>query len=227
MTEEPQGTVAGSQREYRSSVSGDTGQTHTVLKGEHLSLIAKKYGIQWEKIWDDAGNSDLRTRRKTPNILHPGDVLVIPERASKEETGSTEQRHRFRLLGSQRIRVVIRDEFGKPFSKYKFCLSISGREDLNDPLTDDGVLEADVPLDVKKARLFLKGIYLTFTLNIGELNPTAGLSGVQQRLKNLGFYDGQVDGKLTPKTRSAIAGFQNSVNLPPAGIADRDTRKGW
>ncbi|MGE5280203.1 MAG: peptidoglycan-binding domain-containing protein [Deltaproteobacteria bacterium] len=36
---------------------------------------------------------------------------------------------------------------------------------------------------------------------------------IQQALKNAGYYDGEVDGKFGPKTKSAIEAFQDANNL--------------
>lgn len=36
---------------------------------------------------------------------------------------------------------------------------------------------------------------------------------IQQALKNAGFYDGEIDGKIGPRTKKAIEGFQAQNNL--------------
>ena len=53
---------------------------HTVEQGEHLSSIAAKYGFQKvATIWDHPDNAGLKSKRKNPHILLPGDKVVIPE----------------------------------------------------------------------------------------------------------------------------------------------------
>ena len=58
--------------------TGDTAasQTYTVVSGDSLSKIAKKFygdANQWKKIFD--ANTD---KIKNPDLIHPGQVLAIP-----------------------------------------------------------------------------------------------------------------------------------------------------
>ncbi len=46
---------------------------------------------------------------------------------------------------------------------------------------------------------------------------------IQQALKNSGHYDGALDGKIGPGTRSAIREFQRDSGLKPDGIVGRNT----
>ncbi len=46
---------------------------------------------------------------------------------------------------------------------------------------------------------------------------------IQQALKNAGFYQGAVDGKLGPQTRAAIKEFQRVHGLTDDGVVGRQT----
>ncbi len=46
---------------------------------------------------------------------------------------------------------------------------------------------------------------------------------IQISLKNAGYYDGKVDGKLGPKTKAAIEAFQDANNLVADGKAGVNT----
>ncbi|MEK7849566.1 MAG: peptidoglycan-binding domain-containing protein [Candidatus Omnitrophota bacterium] len=48
---------------------------------------------------------------------------------------------------------------------------------------------------------------------------------IQKALKNAGYYDGVIDGKIGPKTRAAIMEFQNNMELKADGIAGRNTKE--
>jgi hypothetical protein len=74
----------------------------------------------------------------------------------------------------------------------------------------EGAIEGDVPV--------------TWELKIGGINPIMEqapdkwcISGVQQRLNNLGINSGPVDGKLGVCTRSAVEAFQSMFDLDKDG----------
>jgi len=48
---------------------------------------------------------------------------------------------------------------------------------------------------------------------------------IQKALKNAGYYDGVIDGKIGPKTRAAIMEFQKNMDLKADGIAGRNTKE--
>ena len=49
-----------------------TARTYTVVSGDSLSRIGSRLGVPWRKIAEANGIAD-------PWIIHPGQVLVIPE----------------------------------------------------------------------------------------------------------------------------------------------------
>lgn len=48
---------------------------------------------------------------------------------------------------------------------------------------------------------------------------------IQKALKNAGYYDGAVDGKIGQKTKNAIMEFQRAMGLKADGIAGRNTKE--
>jgi peptidoglycan hydrolase-like protein with peptidoglycan-binding domain len=55
-------------------------------------------------------------------------------------------------------------------------------------------------------------------------NPYAGLNKrVQEKLRDLGFYSGPVNGDFGSNTQAALAQFQLSVPLPASGSLDEHT----
>lgn len=48
---------------------------------------------------------------------------------------------------------------------------------------------------------------------------------IQKALKNAGYYDGVIDGKIGPKTRTAIMEFQKNMDLKADGIVGRNTKE--
>src|ERR1043166_5851939 len=62
------------------------------------------------------------------------------------------------------------------------------------------------------------------TLRFGHLDPSSETSGVLKRLRNLGFYDGDVDDVADPELAGALVAFQRRYGLEISGIADDATR---
>ena len=53
--------------------AGGLQHTYTVEKGDNLTKIGKKYGLEWKAIWDH--NRDIL---KDPDKIFPGQELKIP-----------------------------------------------------------------------------------------------------------------------------------------------------
>jgi peptidoglycan hydrolase-like protein with peptidoglycan-binding domain len=72
-------------------------------------------------------------------------------------------------------------------------------------------------------KLFVNGF--EFPLKLRHLDPANTVTGIQQRLANLGYDPGPIDGILGPETRAALANFQLDYGLPRTGQPDEDTIK--
>lgn len=84
------------------AAGGETegGVYYTLRQGDCITSVAASHGLFWRTVWQHANNAELRQRREDPNILVPGDVVFIPEKRQRPETGATEMRHRFRKKGT-------------------------------------------------------------------------------------------------------------------------------
>jgi LysM repeat protein len=199
---------------------------HFVQQGECLSRIARRYGVrEWRVVWDSPENEQLRAKRQNPNVLYPGDVVVIPDAAPRPKSLScpSAQEHRFVAeLPTRRLTLVLQDPSGNPLAGAAYRLVVGGKE-LEGTTDGDGVLERDVPADASEAALHLGP--MVRRLAIGHLNPLrdtddGGVTGVQARLANLGYAPGRVDGVPGPCTADAIRAFQEAHGLEPTGRID-------
>ena len=63
-------------------------QVHTVEEGETLDRIARRHGFPTgASLYDHPENAELRARRPDARFIAPGDEVVIPDRATRCETG--------------------------------------------------------------------------------------------------------------------------------------------
>lgn len=203
---------------------------HTVAPGEDLFVIARRFGFRDHRtIYDDPANAELRRQRPNPGILHPGDLLVIPDRQPRVEEGATDRRHSFRTIGARRwLRLRLLGPFGKPLADRAYTLEVDGRVLSEERRTDeDGQLSEAIPLDATTGKVTVGDLF--WHLDIGDLNPLfdapdGGVSGAQARLRNLGFDPGPIDGLLGPRTAGALRRFQDDQGMAVTGRLDDATK---
>lgn len=198
--------------------------THVVRQGECLTSIARRYGFADPKaIYDDPGNAELRQKRTNPNLLFPGDQVFIPERDSTPITIRTGKRARLvATVPMREIRLVFKDLSGAPLSDAPFRL-VAGDREIEGQTDRNGLLEAKVAAGLGTITLEMGG--RSQVLRVGSLNPLSevgdgGVSGVQDRLANLGYPPGPTDGELGPMTAAAIRKFQEESGLETNGRID-------
>lgn len=186
---------------------------HVVKEGECVSSIAMDTGHFWQTIWEDSGNREVRQVRRDPNVLLPGDRLVIPEKRRKDETGQTEQRHRFVRRGSPEIlQVRFEDEEKAPYMNQPYTIQIDGVS--RDGWTDgDGAVRESIPPNARSVKIRFTELDEEYEFGLGRLEPIESLKGVQAGLRNLGFLRGSATGKLDPPTVAAIRRYQKTHDL--------------
>lgn len=198
---------------------------YTVRQGDCIASIAAKTGFLWTTIWEHSANSELKNLRKDPNILHPGDVVVIPSKELEEVSCSTETLHNFVLkktLTKLRLKLLENDE---PRGNEKYILLIDGIK-FEGLTKSDGSLEHPISPIAKKGELTLSPDnpkkMQVYDLKLGKLNPIKEISGVQGRLFNLGFFV-EISGKIDNATIEALKSFQEKHNISVTGKIDEET----
>jgi N-acetylmuramoyl-L-alanine amidase len=203
------------------------GTYHTVVQGEYLSGIAKKYGFSsHKKIWDHAQNAELKKQRQNPNVIFPGDQLFIPDKSEKKETRSTGQRHQFVLKTEKlKLRLVLEDLYEKPIANAQCVLRIDN-EPFQMTTDEQGKIEKDIKPGVRSAVLTIKDPETAINdvlvpIRIGHLDPVDKVSGQKARLNNLGYFAGPLEKQSDEENKamflSAIEEFQCDHGLAVDG----------
>lgn len=198
----------------------------TVVPGDCLSSIAARFGFTWQILWDLAENAGLRAKRKDPNILFPGDVVFVPDNDIKHEPAATAQRHVFEVDVEPAF-VKIRFTFlDVPRAGLRWTLD-EGPE--REGATDgDGFMVARIDPRRTEVALTLHpedAPAERYVLQLGFLDPLETMSGIQQRLLNLGFDPGPIDGAIGDRTRAAVRRFQQRHKLTVDGDPGPQTRR--
>jgi N-acetylmuramoyl-L-alanine amidase len=188
-----------------------------------MHLIAEANCFFWETLWKHPENDGIREARRDPNVLLPGDKVFIPELRLKEESGATEQRHRFKRKGvPARLKIQVQDE-DQPLRNEKYYLDVDGRR--REGTTDgSGGLDEPMPCGARRAVLTVRPNEspLRYEIDLGGLDPHDSVRGVQARLKNLG-YPVLVAGELDAPTVRAVRAFQQDQRLNVSGIVTEET----
>ncbi|MBK9118709.1 MAG: type VI secretion system tube protein Hcp [Phycisphaerales bacterium] len=226
-TSEPDAEDAAAPAEVPHEGGGPVGTGERIVRsGECTASIAKETGHFWRTIWDDAGNADLRAARENPFVLLPGDRVHVPALRQKWEPGDAEKRHRFRRKGEPEVlRLRILSD-AVPRGNEPFVLVVDGVEHRGS--TDaDGNLVCPISPAARRAHLRVgeSEDALEYEFDLGHVDPVTEISGVQGRLKNLGFDCGRIDGKLGKLTRQALRKYQKSHQLRVTGEPDEATRR--
>jgi hypothetical protein len=200
---------------------------YTVQQGDCISSIAFETGFFPETIWNHPENADLRKTRKDPNVLFPGDVVFVPEKEPRVETRSTDARYRFQRKGVPEFLSLrfLNDE--EPRAEEEYAVTIDGAFGPSGKLDARGACLIPIPPGSKSAILTLgdpsRGE--TYPLSLGHLDPIGEISGVEQRLANLGYLKTAPSGQEGPELSAAVEAFQTDQKLSTENGLDDITRQ--
>lgn len=195
-------------------------EKHEVQQGDCVESIGWQFGHFPPTLWGHPSNQSLRELRKEGHALFPGDVLAIPDLRLRRETCSTERRHRFRRRGvpaKLHVRLKTEDEF---LANEAYEAEIDGKRYAGK--TDkEGGLELEIHPQARGGwiRIYDK----IFQIQLGALDPLETVSGQQARLKQLGWYEGPVDGRSSDDLQAAVLAFQRRRQLTESGEFDPST----
>ncbi|HKO55201.1 MAG TPA: peptidoglycan-binding domain-containing protein [Thermoanaerobaculia bacterium] len=201
-----------------------------VEPGDCIVSIAARHGHLPDTIWNDPANQALKDGRDKGEVLLPGDRVTVMPLRIKEEPREAGAAYVFKRIGVPvKFTLVLQDDEGNAFAGKKYELTVEGKtqqgtsddtgkiECFVDPLARDGEL---------KVWLEEPGLPNPWTqqVQLSALCPVAHTLGVQQRLANLGYYTGALDGIAGPGLAAAITLFQTEQQMEVTGEADQTTR---
>lgn len=203
---------------------------HRAVTGDCFASIAQRFGFaDYHVLYDHAQNAQIKRRRPNPNMLVPGDMVVIPDRTEREESRSTGNVHAFRAASLQvKLRIVIRDMADQPLASRPYTLSFN-EETRTGTLDGTGLLDVTVPAQITTATLAVQptddsgDVRFQWTLDIGSLQPPDTVSGQQARLNNMGCAAGIEDGQIGSRTHAGTRRFQHKASLDESGTINTET----
>lgn len=196
-----------------------------VAQGESAESVAYRHGHVVETLWDHPENGELRESRGSPHTLLPGDRLFVPAPRPKEVSCATTTRHTFRRRGVPSGITVLLAVAGRPLADLPYRLRVDGA--VQEGRTGaDGEVTVKVMPDAREAVLVVDpdGLALAFDLLPRHMDPVTETTGLQGRLRNLGYHPGEPDGAFTLATLHAVQRFQLDHGLETTGVPDDATR---
>ena len=200
---------------------------YVVRQGDYLTRLAHQMGFDADEVWNHARNETLRNARSNRDILHPGDVLHVPDTRPPGVDISSGGTQRFR--GSPPrvdVRVVLHGDDGHALANKAFVAHGMGAP--HHGTTDgDGLVSLKVPTSSREVRLVFDDPQRTYRLRIGEMDPASETSGVWKRLLHLGYlssFDVRGDDVNADAVSAAIAAFQRARSIDVTGEIDDATR---
>jgi putative peptidoglycan binding protein len=198
-------------------------EEYRVKQGDCISSIAFEKGFFSDTIWNHPNNSELKNKRKDPNILMPGDNVHIPDKRIREYSESTNQVYKYKCKNTpEKLRLQLLKE-NEPRANEQYELQIDSLK-FSGSTDGQGRIEQSIPPNAKQGKLLLTNTEEIFQLSLGYLNPNDEVTGAQGRLRHLGFYFGPIDGKISPEMEHAIQEFQIYKDIEPNGELDANTQ---
>jgi hypothetical protein len=195
----------------------------TIRQGDCVNSIALAHGFDPDTLWNHPGNADLKELRRSPNALLPGDQLEVPPIELREDGVATGSVGRFKLtVPPLKLRLRLTSH-GKARGNLAYELLIDGQDALDGTTDGDGWIDQPIPPTATRAILSLDDGNEQYELLLGHLDPHDSVTGIQQRLRALGYYFGRVDGELGAQTQTALRSFQNQNGLTASGEVDDAT----
>ena len=130
---------------------------HTVKPGDCFSSLAKKNGFfNYLTLYKRGTNSEIRKKRKNPNMLVEGDVLKIPSKRQKKAAIPLDDEITF-VVDRQvtKIRLAVLDVEDKTIDLTD-CKLVVGPLTKTDKPTPAGLIEGEIDPTVKAGTLELK-----------------------------------------------------------------------
>ena len=197
----------------------DEWKPQVVQQGDHVRKLAFRAGVSPDEVWGHDKNKELVARRKSMDLLCPGDVLHLPSspRAGLDLSASTTNKYRA-TVPTVAVRLKLSDS-EQTWSNEPFLVhGLEGTEPLAGTTGPEGEVAFEVPVHVREVTLSLRDGFCIVPLRIGDLDPAEEPNGALQRLRALRYLpDGECDDAMVA---SALRRLREDHGLPAEGGLD-------
>jgi N-acetylmuramoyl-L-alanine amidase len=189
-------------------------------------MLAQKFGFDADTVWQDPKNADLRAIRPSPNILFPSDVLYIPDPPARPQMTTLTPGTTNNFVAPDAPTMTLSQKFlgSDPKNYASKAYTVQELPQLTGLQTDEnGVATFAGPVTLTTATVTFTATGEVWVLSLGGMDPIGTLSGIFQRLQNLGYLDAdaQFDASDLNLLRMGLSNLKTSQQ-PTAGDAAPD-----
>jgi hypothetical protein len=205
---------------------------YVIRQGDYITKLGHTMGFDALSVWNDPKNAGLRDRRPDPDMLHPGDLLWVPDapdhRKLSVKAGASNRYAAHIPKKPIDLKIQIG---GEALPKEPYMILGLGPEPVEGETDERGHLVTKVDVSVREIEVILTRKERTLRLRIGDLDPVDTLAGLRKRLLHLGYYQPTKVGIENQDATdgdalvSALKAFQAHEKLTVTGKLDEDTRK--
>jgi len=191
---------------------------YVLFPGDHIEIPELELGSE-----DVATDARHRFRRKSARIEIRLRILGAPVSSGTEPDDA--DLHGPDDIDEDEPVEEISEEPQEPRANTPYVADVDGIV-LEGDTDDDGCLEISIPADSRQIHLKVgeSPDVEELIIDLGAIDPVDETSGVQQRLNNLGYRPGPIDGIIGSKTQAAIRKFQATEGLEENSEIDAVTR---
>jgi hypothetical protein len=198
---------------------------HVVEQGDCLSSIAERYHLKWQTLWDAKENAALKQKRHSPNVLYPGDEVVIPSAGTKTVQLDSGGAYEI-VVAKQKAKLkLVFQVNGKPLAGEPFELAVDDTPLIQGKTDGTGAIDERVPPGSRSAVVTFPGVPMVRTFSLGALDPASEASGAEARLRLLGAEQMAIAELEGSFIELALLAFQRANDLEETGTLDDETIK--
>ena len=169
---------------------GGAMRPYVVRQGDFLTLLAARLGFDADAVWNHTKNAALRNSGRLPEILHPADVLFVPESKPAWRSLSIGQTNAFVApVAKVSFSVAFQTSGGEPLASAACVVRGLDKGTPPPPSSTDasGTLAFDVGARQGTFVVEFPDDGYRFVVQLGHMDPLGEESGISKRLQNLGY----------------------------------------
>lgn len=208
---------------------------YVIRKGDYLTKLGHEMGFDPAWVWQHPKNEELTRKRRSWDMLKPGDLVWVPDEARRRMPVEAEATNAYVARVPKVPLVVTLKLGGKVLPKEPYVLRGMGKlpdgtgarkEEIRGETDEQGRITLQPTVHVKEVEVDLPRRKKQLRLLVAGMAPDNELTGIRMRLKNLGYLGAKHQGAeryeaLDPaQLEAAVRDFQADHGLEQTGVID-------